>query len=222
MLSPDRLADLDRAVARPAALNTDFSPALYYYHLRHWLSQFAAPGVLPYGRVLGGALALLLAAYLARLRAVPRIIFAAGFAASGLEVVLLLAFQVLYGSLYQQVGLVVTVFMAGLAAGAWWANRRRCAGRPAPGPVAPRSRHRRPRRAAAAVLRAMPGRLDAAAGTDLAGQGLILLAHPDAGDAGRRPVSTGRRRPGRAIPRPRPPRALSAPTSPAPRSGRFS
>jgi spermidine synthase len=51
-------------------------------------------------------------------------IFAAGFAASALEVVLLLAFQVLYGSLYRQVGLVVTVFMTGLAAGAWWAGRR--------------------------------------------------------------------------------------------------
>ena len=40
MLAPDRLADLDRAVAQPAEINTDFNPALYYYHLRHWLSQF--------------------------------------------------------------------------------------------------------------------------------------------------------------------------------------
>ena len=87
MLAPDRLADLDRAVAQPAAPNTDFSPALYYYYLRHWLSQFAARS-----GVLGGVLALLLAAYLARLRAVPRIIFAAGFAASALEIVLLLGF----------------------------------------------------------------------------------------------------------------------------------
>jgi spermidine synthase len=174
MLAPDRLADLDRAVAQPAAPNTDFSPALYYYHLRHWLSQFAAPSVLPYGRILGGALALLLAAYLARLGAGPRIIFAAGFAASGLEVVILLAFQVLYGSLYQQVGLVVTVFMAGLAAGAWWANRRRSR-------VVPLRVLVRLALAIAAFAALLPlllrvlGRLDAAAGTELAGQGLILL-----------------------------------------------
>jgi spermidine synthase len=199
MLAPDRLADLDRAVARPAAPNTDFSPALYYYHLRHWLSQFAARSGVPYGSMLGGVLAVLLAAYLARLRAAPRIIFAAGFAASALEIVLLLAFQVLYGSLYQQVGLVVTVFMAGLAAGAGWANRRRklWGGVAEPRHAANEETPRRhsamppytdPSRllpvlglAIAALGAALPlllrvlERLDTAAGTELAGQGLILL-----------------------------------------------
>jgi spermidine synthase len=120
MLAPDRRADLDRAVAQPAKINTDFAPALYYYHLRHWLSQFTERTSL-----LGGILLVLLTAYLYRLRAVPRVVFAAGFAAMAIEIVLLLGFQALYGSLYQQVGLVVTVFMAGLAAGAWHANRTR-------------------------------------------------------------------------------------------------
>ena len=40
MLAPDRMADLARAVAEPAAINRDFSPILYFYHLRHWMSQF--------------------------------------------------------------------------------------------------------------------------------------------------------------------------------------
>lgn len=116
-LAPDRLGDLDRAVARSAELNTDFNPVLCDYGLRYWLSQFALPS-----GVLGAALAAVLAVYLVRLSAVPRVLFASGFAASALEVVLLLAFQVFYGSLYQQVGLVVTVFMAGLAFGAWQAT----------------------------------------------------------------------------------------------------
>ena len=120
-LAPDRLADLDRAVAQPAAINTDFAPALYYYQLRHWLSQFDSRGGL-----VGGGLALILAMlYLLKLRAIPRLIFASGFTASAIEIVLLLGFQSLYGSLYQQVGLVVTVFMAGVATGAWLANRSR-------------------------------------------------------------------------------------------------
>jgi len=119
MLAPDRLADLDRAVARPARLNTDLSPALLLYHLRHWLSQFPSPLGL-----LGAGLLALLVVPLVRLRAVPRLIFTAGFAASTLEVVLLLGFQTLYGSVYRQVGLVVAVFMAGLAAGAAWGIRK--------------------------------------------------------------------------------------------------
>ena len=127
MLSPDRLADLQRAVAQPAEVNQDFNPVLYYYHLRHWMSQFTVR----WG-AMEGALALLGVVYLARLRPVPLALFASGFAASGLEVVLLLAFQILCGSLYQQVGLIVTTFMAGLALGAWFMNRH-LARRPASG-----------------------------------------------------------------------------------------
>ena len=130
-LAPDRRADLDRAVAQPAKINTDFAPALYYYELRHWLSQFTERTSL-----LGGILLVFLTAYLYRLPAVPRVVFAAGFAAMAVEIVLLLAFQALYGSLYQQVGLVVTVFMAGVAAGAWRANWNKSGGRDG-GPLPP-------------------------------------------------------------------------------------
>ena len=62
--------------------------------------------------------------YLARLRSVPGVIFASGFAGSALEMVLLLGMQTLAGSAYQQVVWVVTLFMAGLAVGAWASTRR--------------------------------------------------------------------------------------------------
>jgi spermidine synthase len=117
-LTPDRLADLQRAASQPAAVNRDFSPVLYFYHLLYWISQFRTSlGILEI------AIAAALTIYLLRLRAVPFAIFASGFAACGLEVVLLLGFQILCGSLYQQVGVIVTVFMAGLAVGAALANR---------------------------------------------------------------------------------------------------
>jgi len=179
MLAPDRLADLDRAVAQPAEINTDFNPALYYYHLRHWLSQFTVWTVLPSGRMLGGVLLALLAAYLVGLRAVPRVIFAAGFAAAALEVVLLLGFQVLYGSLYRQVGLVVTVFMAGLAAGAWRANHR--LDHAASVRLAPVRLLLLLSGAIAVLAALLPfilpqlGRLDAFTGSALSGQGIVLL-----------------------------------------------
>ena len=177
-LAPDRLADLERAVAQPAAPNTDLNPALYSYHLRHWLSQFPF-----HGGLLGAILAIALAAYLWRLSSVSGVIFASGFAASASEVVLLLGFQCLYGSLYRQVGLLVTVFMAGLAAGAWLTSR-------SPAPAAGAG----PEGAAPArglfwlalgtalvsgllplVLRLL-GRLEASCGAWAAGQGVILGA----------------------------------------------
>jgi len=118
MLTPDRMADLASAIAQPAAMNRDFSPILYYYHLRHWMSQFNVRfGLMQVG------LLVLLGFYLIRLRSSAFVLFASGFAASALEVVLLLVFQVLCGSVYHQVGVIVTVFMAGLALGAWLMNR---------------------------------------------------------------------------------------------------
>jgi spermidine synthase len=116
------MADIQRAVSQPAALNRDFSPVLYFYHLRHWMSQFT----LSFG-ALQAALLLLLLMYLIRLRGPALVLFASGFAGSALEIVLLLAFQVLCGSVYHQVGVIVTVFMAGLAVGAMWANRSKVA-----------------------------------------------------------------------------------------------
>jgi spermidine synthase len=168
-LAPDRMADMDRAVARPAGVNTDQEPVLYYYEMRRWLSQFR-----PVSAGLGAAAAVLLAAYLVRLGPPQRIIFAAGFAASAVEIVLLIGFQALYGSVYRQVGLVVTVFMAGLASGAWLARRR--------DPRASAASTLPVLAAAIAALCALAplvlrasGAMDSLWGAELAGQALILL-----------------------------------------------
>jgi spermidine synthase len=136
MLAPDRMEDMRRAAAQPAAVNRDFSPVLYYYHLLHWMSQYRVK----FG-LLEAALVALLAVYLVRLRAAPLAVFASGFAASGLEVVLLLAFQILYGSVYQQLGIIITVFMAGLAAGAFATSRTAVHSRSATGSEARSTPH---------------------------------------------------------------------------------
>jgi len=118
MMTADRMMDMQHAISQPAALNHDFNPVLYFYHLRHWMSQFKTG----FG-VFQGLLLILLGVYLARLRGTASVLFASGFAATTLEIVLLLAFQVLCGSVYHQLGIIVTVFMAGLALGALLANR---------------------------------------------------------------------------------------------------
>ncbi len=117
MFSPYRLRSLETSLFSDAPLNTDFNPILYFAHLRYWISQFDVR----FG-LLEAALLIALGFYLLRLRAVPLAILAGGFAASGLEVVLLLALQALYGYLYHQVGLIVTVFMLGLGVGSLGAN----------------------------------------------------------------------------------------------------
>ena len=118
MITPDRMAEVERATSAAGPVNTDFSPVLDYCHLRYWMSQFQVR----FGWF-EGALAAGLLVYLVRLRPVPLAVFCGGVAAAALEVVLLLACQVLFGSLYQQVGLIVTVFMLGLVIGGMLAGR---------------------------------------------------------------------------------------------------
>jgi len=119
VLAPDRLAAADRAAQQEGPVNRDFKPVLYFLHLRHWASQFQ--------RLPGWLVAVMLApaVYLLFLRGASGAIFASGFAGASLEVVLLLGMQVVAGAVYRQLGVVVTLFMAGLAAGALWGTRRR-------------------------------------------------------------------------------------------------
>lgn len=114
----ERSSDIMNRLDRKAALNTDFTPVTYYSHLRYWLSYFRFNYW--FLAIVAGLILLLVAA---RLNTISLGIFAAGFASTSLEVVLLIAFQVIYGYVYQIAGLIITVFMGGLAAGAFYRRR---------------------------------------------------------------------------------------------------
>jgi spermidine synthase len=124
----DRFQQAAEILAKSSApVNSDTRPVCYQYTAMIWLSKFfprlalAEPGELrgP-GLWLGAALAVVFAAGLGgtAMRRVM-IVGAAGFFGTVLEIVLILRYQVTSGVLYQNLGLLLTGFMAGLAAGAW-------------------------------------------------------------------------------------------------------
>ncbi len=112
--APLRQADLRRAVDRPVQINRDFNPVLYRHQMRFWISEFP----LSFG-LLEGVLLIVLAAYLVRLRPVSLAVFTTGLASSSLQIVLLIGFQIVHGYVYEGLGAMVTLFMAGLVAGSW-------------------------------------------------------------------------------------------------------
>ncbi len=112
--APLRQADLRRAVDRPAQVNRDFNPVLYRHQMRFWIREFP----LSFG-LLEGFLLVVLAAYLVRLRPVGLAVFTTGLASSSLQIVLLIGFQIVHGYVYEGLGAMVTLFMAGLVAGSW-------------------------------------------------------------------------------------------------------
>jgi spermidine synthase len=106
------------AAAKTAPVNRDFAPVCYFYAIQYWLTEHKVRlGV--FGAVVCAALLV----YLVRLKPVSLAIFTTGFAAAALEVVVIIAFQVLYGYAYQQLGVIVTMFMIGAALGAGLMNR---------------------------------------------------------------------------------------------------
>ncbi len=137
LLPNDRTAAAARLLAASEAPpNTDERPLCYQQTALLWLGMFlpspdrAEPtfGTLGAG-LLAAALVLLL---LARRRPAARragVVFAAGFGGMVVEAVVLLRYQAESGCLYRDIGMLLTAFMAGLAAGAF-AFDRRMAGRP--------------------------------------------------------------------------------------------
>jgi len=134
-MTAERMAELESEIRpRPQTpVNRDFAPIAYYFDVTLWSTQFnqayrtvfQAIARVPFGGVAAGVgmLALGLAA-LFRRRAAELCVAATGFTVIGLEMLLLLGFQAIYGYVYQELAAVIAAFMVGMAAGSWWGMRR--------------------------------------------------------------------------------------------------
>jgi spermidine synthase len=98
---------------REAKINRDFSPLAAYMSIRQWLGMLGIP-LWPVALVP----LLLMLIFVPWLKPVDLGLFTGGFTAASVEFVMLIAFQVVYGYIYQMAGLIIMAFMAGLAFGA--------------------------------------------------------------------------------------------------------
>ncbi|OPY06566.1 MAG: Spermidine synthase [Syntrophaceae bacterium PtaB.Bin038] len=134
LLQNDRFGEVAGTLRTHAApLNTDTRPICYQLTVLVWLSKFfPALAGLNFGRIeslagnsvpaLGAAAGLcVLLLLLARIRPAWRgalLVGLAGFVGMVLETVLILQYQTRHGVLYRDLGILITAFMLGLAAGA--------------------------------------------------------------------------------------------------------
>jgi spermidine synthase len=143
-MMPDRMDEVRGQLLPLAAtpVNRDFSPIAYYFDVELWSAQFKpayavwlrAAAHVNFRTLLGAALAILffvtaLLALLpvreARKRASAACCMAAaGFTLMVLEIVLLLAFQSIYGYVYHQLAILIALCMAGIAVGSGLSMRR--------------------------------------------------------------------------------------------------
>jgi spermidine synthase len=138
-MMPDRMEQA-RGELQPLAatqVNRDFSPIAYYFNTVLWSAQFEpayanwlrSAARARFSAMLVGTLIVLfsVAAMLAFAPARERrtrfaaagCMAATGFTLMALEIILLLAFQSIYGFLYRQLAILIALFMAGMAVGSW-------------------------------------------------------------------------------------------------------
>jgi spermidine synthase len=143
-MMPDRMEQVHEQL-RPLAstpVNRDFAPIAYYFDIVLWSAQFKsgysncfrAAARIRFSAVIGATLIVLLlaAAILAFLPARERrarsaaafCAAATGFTQITLQILLLLAFQSIYGYVYHQLTILIGMCMAGIALGSWLALRR--------------------------------------------------------------------------------------------------
>lgn len=134
-LDPLRIKYVESAIAKfkNTQINTDFKPIGYLYHAILWISFFdATRNLLPYvdkiniGIFILAGFAFLLIALLAQklTRASLKFPILVSTGATGMsqicfQVIILLAFQFIYGYMYHQIGFILASFMIGLALGSF-------------------------------------------------------------------------------------------------------
>lgn len=97
-----------------AQLNHDFKPTVYLMYIKYWLSQF---GSTIWIFLIVSLLAVIF--FLVFARPFTSAMFTSGFTGAATEITLLIAFQVIFGYLYLFLGVIITIFMAGLVVGAF-------------------------------------------------------------------------------------------------------
>jgi spermidine synthase len=117
-VTPERVSFLKEHLIDETPPNYDFHPAAYLYTMRVWLSMFQDSYLVP-----TAVLFLFLLFYFLRLGMTEKVIFTTGFTAASMEVIILLVYQILHGSVYTGIGIIIAAFMAGLALGSYMANR---------------------------------------------------------------------------------------------------
>jgi len=143
-MMPDRMEQVSEQLqpVAPTPVNRDFAPIAYYFNIALWSAQFNSlyarwfqtAAHIQFTVVLVAALmlSLLVAASLAWLRdrerraraAAAYCTVATGFTSITLEIILLLAFQSIYGYVYHQLAILIGLCMAGIALGSWLGIRR--------------------------------------------------------------------------------------------------
>jgi len=119
-LTHERIERLNALIDPLTPKNRDDYPQLMRLMFQQWFAKFSTS---PTAFI--AILAVVCMVYLIRISAEEFVLFSTGFTVMGSELLVIFAFQIFFGYIYFQIGIIVTVFLAGLLPGAWFGQRFR-------------------------------------------------------------------------------------------------
>lgn len=117
-LTEERIARLNELIDKSAPINTDIYPQLMRLMFSQWFAKFSTSPLVFF--LILSALSIL---YLIRVTKEEFVLFSTGCMAMGTEILVIFAFQIFFGYIYLKIGIIITVFLAGLLPGAWIGNK---------------------------------------------------------------------------------------------------
>lgn len=119
-LTNERITSLNNIIDPAVPENIDESPHLMKLMFSQWFAKFSTS---PNKFIVGVSILLLI--YMVCIKAETFVLFSTGFMTMGSEILVIFAFQIFFGYIYLQIGLIITVFLAGLLPGAWAGEKLR-------------------------------------------------------------------------------------------------
>jgi spermidine synthase len=117
-VTPERISYLRGRMDPAAAPNTELSPYVMRTVFSEWFAKFDSSPLW-----FMGAIACVLGFYFWHASRVEFVLFSTGWMTMGSEILIIFAFQIFFGYIYFQIGIIVTVFLAGILPGALWGRR---------------------------------------------------------------------------------------------------
>jgi spermidine synthase len=112
-VTAERIKQLKDSLDVNEYINTDFEPRLMNIVFQEWFEKYGtSPGYF------AAILFVLTMIYIAFMKREEYILFSTGLATMGVEMLIVFAFQVIYGYVYLKIGAIVTAFLLGLLPGA--------------------------------------------------------------------------------------------------------
>ncbi|UCF91696.1 MAG: hypothetical protein JSW39_26060, partial [Desulfobacterales bacterium] len=123
-LTNERIEYLNELVDPATPKNIDTAPFLMRVMFSQWFAKYATSPMTFIWVIVGSTLV-----YLLRITREEFVLFTTGCMVMGCEILVIFAFQIYFGYIYLQIGLIITIFLAGLLPGAWLGIKLRHQGR---------------------------------------------------------------------------------------------